>query len=194
MELKLLHRKEELIITTIEIINENGLQGLSTREVARRGGISESTIFKHFKSKNELILAVLEHFSQYDQAIMVSLEKRDIEPDEEISEFINFFTTYYENYPEITVILHSFASLIVEEDFRAIVIQIFEGRIAFVKNLVDKAIAAGRFKAQTNSEYLADVICGSVRLINLKWRMQGYNFPLREQTEATLQSLLEAYR
>ncbi|HWQ42004.1 MAG TPA: helix-turn-helix domain-containing protein [Desulfosporosinus sp.] len=53
----------------IEVIDEQGLQGLTTREVAKKQDISESTIFKHYKSKNELILAVLDYFSQYDQAI-----------------------------------------------------------------------------------------------------------------------------
>ncbi len=46
MASKLLHTKEGLIVSTVGVLSEYGLQGLTTREVAKRQGISESTIFK----------------------------------------------------------------------------------------------------------------------------------------------------
>jgi AcrR family transcriptional regulator len=58
MDNSLLHRRERIILTAIDIINELGIQGLSIREVAKREAIATSSIFSHFKSKNELILAV----------------------------------------------------------------------------------------------------------------------------------------
>jgi len=51
---KLLHTKESSILSTIKVIR----QELTTREVAKRQGISESIIFKHYKSKTELILDI----------------------------------------------------------------------------------------------------------------------------------------
>ena len=47
----ILHRKEQLILTAIEIIDEIGIQRLTTREIAKRQQISEATIFRHFKIK-----------------------------------------------------------------------------------------------------------------------------------------------
>ena len=72
MKDNILHRKILLIITTIDIIDELGIQGLSTREIAKRQGVSEATIFRHYKNKNELLLAVLDYFSQFDEDIFQS--------------------------------------------------------------------------------------------------------------------------
>jgi AcrR family transcriptional regulator len=64
-----LHRKDRLILTTIDIIDELGIQSLSTREIAKREGVSEATLFRHFKSKNDLLAAVLEYYSKFDDDI-----------------------------------------------------------------------------------------------------------------------------
>ncbi|MDD4730008.1 MAG: NAD(+)--rifampin ADP-ribosyltransferase [Dysgonamonadaceae bacterium] len=57
----MLHRKERLIRTAIEIVDEIGIQGLTTKEIAKRQDVSEATLFRHFASKNELLKAVLDY-------------------------------------------------------------------------------------------------------------------------------------
>ena len=81
--IELIHR-ERLVITAIDLIDEKGFQGLSTREVAKRERISEATVFKHFQSKKELIIAVLRHTSQYDEAIAEATLAKDLNPREMI--------------------------------------------------------------------------------------------------------------
>ena len=57
--MSLLNRKDSIVITAIEIMSELGIHGLTTKEIARRQGISEGTIFRYFRSKNEIILSML---------------------------------------------------------------------------------------------------------------------------------------
>ncbi|MDP4091416.1 MAG: TetR/AcrR family transcriptional regulator, partial [Bacillota bacterium] len=46
-------RKERVTLTAIDILNELGFQGLSTKEICKRQEISEGTRYEHFKNKNE---------------------------------------------------------------------------------------------------------------------------------------------
>lgn len=192
METRLLHRKDGLVLTTIELIHEKGFQGLSTREIARREGISEAAIFKHFSSKKELILAVLEYFSQYDEAIIVAVGSREQTPYMAIIDYIDLFVSYYENYPEITAILHSYESLILDKSFSEKAKSIYAARKGFLQSLVAKAIARGDLSAAT-SEELTDILVGSVRVINLQWRMSDYAFPLKERTITIVKTILQAF-
>ena len=193
MEPKLLHRKEALILTSIEIINDLGFQGLTTKEIAKRERISESTIYKHFRNKNEIIVAVLEHFSQYDEAIIKSTKSKDLTPRETVLYFIDSYVTYYENYPEITAILHAFDSLITQPEFREMVDRIFFNRTEFIKHILDQAKNAGIIQSFVDTENLTDVIIGTERGINLKWRMRNYGFSLKEQTLSSLKMILDAF-
>jgi AcrR family transcriptional regulator len=40
-------------------LNRRGIQGATTREIARRAGVHEVTLFRHFKSKEQLLRAIL---------------------------------------------------------------------------------------------------------------------------------------
>jgi len=190
---KLIHTKESLILSTIEVISEKGLQGLTTREVAKRQGISESTIFKHYKSKNELILAVLEYFSQYDQAIIESLKLRDYGPIEAITYFVEAYVTYYENYPEITAITLSCEGLMCEPELNAVVYNIFIKRFNSVKSLITEAKHKKVLAKEVDPGSMADLIIGLERASVLRWRMDNYNFSLKDHTLSALKMLLDAF-
>ena len=193
MDYKLLHRKEGLILSAIEVLSEFGLQGLTTRAVAKRQGISESTIFKHYKTKNELILAVLNHFSQYDKAIIESLKGKDLNPIEAITYFVDSYVSYYENYPEITAIVHAYEGLMREPELSNMVKSIFNDRTSNIRFLIDEAKRYGEIQIEVESENLTDVIIGLERVIILKWRINNFNFSLKEHTLSTLKTVLDGF-
>ncbi|KUO70385.1 MAG: hypothetical protein APF81_19520 [Desulfosporosinus sp. BRH_c37] len=191
---KLLHTKESLILSTIEVISEHGLQGLTTREVAKRQGISESTIFKHYKTKNELILAVLEYFAQYDEAIIESLGLKEFTPIEAIIYFVEAYVTYYENYPEITAITLSYEGLMHEIELGDVVQRIFAKRVKAIRSLIEDAKRQKEISKDVDTESLADLIIGLERVIILRWRLDNYNFSLKKHTLTALKMLLDVFR
>ena len=69
-----------------ETLNEVGIQGATTREIARRAGVNEVTLFRHFKSKEQLLgavlqrglaaeAAILDEYSSWKENLRESLEK-----------------------------------------------------------------------------------------------------------------------
>jgi len=178
----------------IEVISEQGLQGLTTREVAKRQGISESTIFKHYNTKNELILAVLEYFSQYDQAIIESLGLKEFKPIEAITFFVEAYVTYYENYPEITAITLSYEGLMREAELCAVVKRIFTKRVNTIQSLIEDAKRQNEILKDVDTESLVDLIIGLERVVILRWRLENCSFSLKEHTLTALKMLLDVFK
>ena len=193
MEYNMLHRKERLIITAIAIIDELGIQRLSTREIAKRQGVSEATLFRHFKNKNELLIAVLEHFSKFDDDIFQSIKFKKLTSKEAIIYFITSHVEYYENYPAITSIMHSFDVLRYEPELAEKVNSILNNQTEAIKQLIEKAQDAGEISLDADSENLSILIVGFCREICLKWRLVGQKFSLRERTLSTLKMVLDAF-
>lgn len=193
MEYNMLHRKERLIITAIAIIDELGIQRLSTREIAKRQGVSEATLFRHFKNKNELLIAVLEHFSKFDDDIFQSIKFKKLTSKEAITYFITSHVEYFENYPAITSIMHSFDILRYEPELAEKVNSILNSQTDAIKQLIEKAQDAGEISLDADSENLSILIVGFCREICLKWRLGGQKFSLRERTLSTLKMVLEAF-
>ncbi len=54
-------RHSQIIEVALKLFAENGFEGTSTRSIAEAAGISEALLFRHFPSKNDLYIAILEH-------------------------------------------------------------------------------------------------------------------------------------
>lgn len=58
--------KDKIIEAAIELINEKGYKGATTREIAKRAEVNEVTLFRHFGSKKGIVEAVIDKYSYMD--------------------------------------------------------------------------------------------------------------------------------
>lgn len=194
MDNSLLHRKESLILTTIDVMSELGIQGLSTREIAKRQGVSEATLFRHYKSKTDLLLAVLDYYSKYDGDIAKSIELKGLTPLAAIEFWVNSYIEYYENYPAITAICQSYDTLTYDVVLAEKVKDIFHYRYNVLKGFIDQAKEEEEIKKNTDSEHLTGIIFGFIKLNCLKWRLSDFAFSLKDTTMEALSMVLNAFK
>ena len=57
--LKARDRRSQILAAALEVVAEHGFHGTPTRELARRAGVSEALVFRHFPTKEDLIRAIL---------------------------------------------------------------------------------------------------------------------------------------
>ncbi len=53
-------RKAQIVDAAIKIIGEKGLREFTAAQIGREVGIKDGSIFRHFKNKNEIVMAVLD--------------------------------------------------------------------------------------------------------------------------------------
>lgn len=58
-EVRLTEKQAKIIISAIEIFSEKGYASTSTSEIAKRAGVAEGTIFRHYPTKKDLLLAIV---------------------------------------------------------------------------------------------------------------------------------------
>jgi AcrR family transcriptional regulator len=56
---ELTEKQKQIIIAAIESFSEKGFAATSTSEIAKKAGVAEGTIFRHYKTKKELLLAIV---------------------------------------------------------------------------------------------------------------------------------------
>src|ERR1700692_4091007 len=62
--------RERLLDAAAQTFARDGIRGATTREIAREAGVNEVTLFRHFKSKQQLLRAVLQRGLASEVAIM----------------------------------------------------------------------------------------------------------------------------
>jgi AcrR family transcriptional regulator len=190
MKKSYLTRKENIILTSIEIIDELGTQGLTIREISTRQEITEAAIYKHFKSKSEIILGVLESFSQFDNTIASVVNEQKMSAKEGLMFIVKSFGEYYENYPEVTSILFIYDTIRNEPEAAVKMREILNNRYNFISKLVVQGQYDEQINKNINSEDFSNIIIGMMESAIFRWRMNNFNFPLKEKIMNTVEALL----
>ncbi|MDR6999439.1 TetR/AcrR family transcriptional regulator [Neobacillus niacini] len=58
-ENELTDKQKKILIAAIESFSEKGYAGTSTNEIAKKAGVAEGTIFRHYKTKKDLLLSIV---------------------------------------------------------------------------------------------------------------------------------------
>ncbi|WP_059171770.1 TetR/AcrR family transcriptional regulator [Bacillus sp. FJAT-27445] len=58
-EEELTDKQKKILVAAIESFSEKGYAATSTNEIAKKAGVAEGTIFRHYKTKKELLLNIV---------------------------------------------------------------------------------------------------------------------------------------
>ena len=194
MELDASQRKEYIILHAIDLIDENGIHNISTKEIARRLNISEGLLFKLYPKKSDLILAVLNHFCIYDSDMFYSAMERNENALEAIRFYINSYMIYYENYPAITAVYQAYDTLKGDSKLEQKARDIYFDRIDYFTKMIIKAKDSGLVQETIDAEGVATIISSIIRGICLEWRLSDYRFSLREKAAWATDLVLDSIK
>ncbi|WP_408010576.1 TetR/AcrR family transcriptional regulator [Pseudalkalibacillus sp. A8] len=58
-EEKMTEKQKRILMASIEVFAEKGYAASSTSEIAKKAGVAEGTIFRHYKTKKDLLLSIV---------------------------------------------------------------------------------------------------------------------------------------
>lgn len=56
---ELTEKQKKILLAAIESFSEKGFSATSTSEIAKKAGVAEGTIFRHYKTKKDLLIAIV---------------------------------------------------------------------------------------------------------------------------------------
>jgi AcrR family transcriptional regulator len=67
--------RERILVAAREVIGRKGKRGATTREIADVAGVNEATLFRHFGTKEALLVACAQHFCGYLELADVAAQR-----------------------------------------------------------------------------------------------------------------------
>lgn len=182
-------RQQEIINIAIELMARKGVQELTIKNLSQKIGIVESAIYRHFKSKQDILLGILNIFKENKEDIFSAIEKAADSP---LSQLRILFTKrfeYFSNNPAV-------ASVIFSEDFfrndkrlSQMVYDIMQINQSIIIDIVKKGQLAGEIRNDLQAKQLSFILSGALRLIVTQWRLSEFDFDLVAEGRNVWQTL-----
>jgi AcrR family transcriptional regulator len=150
--------REAILEATRALLAESGVQGLTVEGVAARAGVAKTTIYRRWRSKDELALAVLIDMVEQVVAVPDTGDTR-----QELIAFVNGAVRILGSTLMGRVMQGLVSDLATDPDlgkaFRERVVAI---RVAEAKRLVERGIARGDLRRDTDSELVHELLFGPI--------------------------------
>ncbi len=161
-------RQEQIKQAVIDIVYTDGLKGLSTRNLAKKIGMSEGAIFRHFNTKKDIILAIIHDVQRDFIGALRAIAGSGKEPDKKLNEFICQTVTYLVENKGITMLLFSESSQNNDEELKTNLLQIFNDQKQLVSKIIYEGIEADIWNKSIPVENIAMLYMGIPVSLNIE--------------------------
>ena len=182
-------RQIEITEVALELISEKGIQGLTIKNLAKKIGITEPAIYRHYDSKTDILIAVLELFKQNTEQLF---EKELNTEGKAIDKIEHLFTKHFNSFSATPALVSVIFS---EEIFRNEPVLI--DKISEVIGKNDKILTTiiingqknGEIRSDIDANYLSTIIIGSLRLFVKKWQFSAFSYNLPKEGKKLIESI-----
>jgi len=184
-------RQEQIKQAVLDIIYTDGLKNLSTRNLAKRIGLSEATIFRHFATKQDITLAIIKDVQKDFIGSLRTIANSDIEAEERLKRFLCQTVTYLTQNKGITMLMFSEASHNNNAALKENLLQIFNNQKKLVSKIILDGIALGTWDESVPVENVAMLYMGIPVSLNIELILSGGEFHVDNFCQRMMQLILK---
>lgn len=183
-------RQLEIIEAAGKILSASGVSGLTIKNLAKEMKFSESAIYRHFASKEEIIITLLEYLAtsmdeRYSNAI-----SSEQSPEGKLKTLFQNQFSFFKKSPHFVVAVFSDGLMEESQRINETISKIMGVKI---KHLMPIILEGQQKKVFTNSitaDELIHIVMGTFRLQMYKWRVANFQFDIIRNGDNLIHSVL----
>ena len=184
-------RQFEIIESAGKLLSIGGISNLTTKNLANEMHFSEAALYRHFKSKDEIIISMLKYLANTMETRMSSTLDSNKDPKLLLqSLFIDQFAFFSKN-RHFLVAIFSDGLWEQKEKIHSAVKEVMTIKKKYLDIIFTLGIEKGVFTSNIDKSSLIHISMGTFRLHMLKWKMNNYDFDLEKSGELIINDLLE---
>lgn len=184
-------RQQEIIDTAIIIIAEQGLEGLTTKNIANKIGISEAALYRHFDSKNGILLGILDFFEMKAKALLHEVDQHPGNALQKIAFLLDKRCREFMETPSMIVLILSEELFPQDSRLAEKVMEIMNLNRDRMLALITSGQESGIIRTDITKQHLFLIIMGPFRLLVTRWRLSNFTVPLLEKFKGFWETALK---
>lgn len=189
---KFSERQIEIIEAATKRIDEHGIQDLTIKTLAADLNLSEAALYRHFKSKNEILLGLLTYFiEEMKGRLDAILSNKDRSPSELLKDLFDSQLKTFVQKPSVVSVIFSESIFQFNKELSSTVSSMMELMQNHIETIVKKGQANGSFSKIVGVSTTTTIIMGGMRITVLKWKLSGHKSDLIKDGNKVLNGILK---
>ena len=182
-------RQKQIIEESINVINSKGIQGFTIKNLAKALNLTEAAIYRHFKSKTEILCAILDNFISILTEFANNISATKISSLEKIETIFDRLTKTFVAKPAYVSVIFA------EEIFKNTKTLTDKVNIILKKNndtfneIIEEGQSLNQITKKAQSQELTLMVMGAFRLMVKNWRMCEFTTNLEESSKRLYNSI-----
>jgi len=174
----LTERQRQIVNIAIKLVSEHGIQNLTIKNIAREIGFSEPALYRHFDSKFDIVMALLDRFQEISNFVLSKTEQANLTSIQKIEKFL------FDRYKRFTEDPHTAKVMFSEGIFRDDpryshkMLSIMHQHANTVQEIIREGQLNEELRSDIEPKDLFKIIFGSMRLLVKQWCLADCNFNL----------------
>lgn len=160
-------------------IDKHGIQELTIKNLSADLGLSEAALYRHFKSKNEIMLGILDYFMlEMKDRVAEIAQTPNMEASELLKEIFKSQLKTFAKKPAIVSVIFSEGIFQFNKELMEKVSGMMSMMHAEIEAIVRRGQADGSFRNFAGPSTVTTIIMGSMRMAVMKWKIFGHKTDL----------------
>lgn len=185
-------RQIEIMEAATLRIDKFGIQELTIKNLAADLNLSEAALYRHFKSKNEILLGLLTYFivEMGDRISNIMMTKEE-HPSVLLKQLFASQLNTFVKKPAIVSVIFSEGIFQFNKELLEKVSEMMALMQKNISLLISKGQNEGKFATLLDKDAITTIIMGSMRMVVLKWKLSGNKSKLVKDGENILNGILK---
>ena len=187
--MELTKRQEDIIKAAISLIARRGYIALTTKNLARELKLTEAALYRHFASKNELIVRILDYFECISCQVLKDIKDAGLSPLESVERFVTDRYEMFSRRPDLAQVMFSDELFRYDPGFSSHMQGIMQIHREALLGYLRQARKQGLIDPQADPAQLFRIIVGSMRFTITQWNLSGQAFDLSSEGQKLLKTI-----
>ena len=182
-------RQFELIEAASRLLTTSGVNGLTIKNLAKEMKFSESAIYRHFSSKEDIIVAMLHYLAENIDERLTNIPQTE-NPEENFRAMFQEQFNFFSKNSHFVVAVFSDGLMEESQRINEAILMLLGVMMKHLMPLLTDGQQKNIFTNVIANEDLVHIVMGTFKLQMFKWRLFSFEFDLIESGNKMIDSIL----
>lgn len=176
-------RRREIVAAALEVAADRGAGETTTQAIADRVGIAQATVFRHFRSRDEIFASALERIGRELFRALRAPLAGSASPAQRLRELIRRQLAFIGARRGLPRLLLSDRLHLENPALKRIVLGIMGRYAGEVSRLLREGVERGEFRSELDPDRTAELLLALVQGLVVRWSLSDFSFRLEAQAD-----------